>query len=492
MVQSLQMDWLGLQSAMVAAAGTVTHGAQVHIPAGKYQLSRMLALPAIAGIPNSILVTGDGILNTILVAQLDTGRGTCAMGENNRANGKLTAESNGTLAAEYSNFQLEFLNTPYAVGLEPSTMSGLCMGESAQVAQVDVRSFHAGYDIVNDHQKIIRSQAEYNWFGIEMAANSATGGNQSFTDNEILAEGLSSLAAGWNYGIDSSIISNTHTGFSSYGYYREGAPYGQTATGGWLTNTQLNNVGGEALGNGWMYGENGAYDIASSNVFINTSPSVDPDRGFNLPNQGIYSVINVGQFQFNSFIGSNLAAGNGGGASDFTFVTCALICGPVAGTLIGSNNWLDVTSSNSMINGTGVVYQSFTTAPIFASQYSADNAWSTGAASGLLAVTDTAVSIGQLMAYAYSINGASTTPMTTGAVPSGVAMNAALANGVVAVAQTGIATVNATHSATTAARAYLSTSTPTSVTTASAPDANTSQVIGTFLQPNQVFLRISP
>jgi hypothetical protein len=370
-------------------------------------------------------------------------------------------------------------------------MSGLCIGESGQVYQVDVRSFHAGYDILNDHQKIARSQAEYNWFGVEMAANSNKAGNQDLENNEFLAEGLSSLAAAWNYGIDSSIITNTHTGFSPYGYYREGAPYGSSVTG-WLTNTQLNNVSGEALGNGWMYGENGVSDMIASNVFIESSPSVDPSRGFNIPSQGIYGVFVVGQFITNTFIGTNINMNNGGSASDEIMISCALICAQAPSSLVGSNRWMDSLSSNSLITGTGVTTQSFTAPPIWVSQYSANNTWTAGNASGSFVTTDTAVTVGEVMAYTYSFFASSTTPMTTGAVARGVAANAAAANGIVAVVEQGITNVNATNYGTNAVPAYLSTTTPTSVTTGTAPDANTAVRIGIFMPGNQIIVRISP
>jgi len=482
MVQALDMDWLGLQSAVVAATNTVTGGAEIRIPAGIYNLSRMLALPN-ADAPLGLSVRGDGTLNTVLKAQQDTGRGTCAMGENNRAGGDLTAS--------YSGFQLVFMNAPYAVGLEPAGMSGLCIGEAAQIYQVDVRSFHAGYEILNDHQKIARSQADYNWFGLEMAANSNKAGNQDLENNEFLAEGLSSLAAGWNYGIDSSIITNTHTGFSPYGYYREGAPYGSSVTG-WLTNTQLNNVGGEALGNGWMYGENGAYDMIASDIFIETSPSIDPSRGFNLPSQGMYGVFVVGQLTTNTFISSNINMSNGGSASDSTMVTCALICAQAPSSLIGSNRWMDSLSSTSMIAAAGTTTQSFTAAPIFTSQYAANNTWTSGAASGSLVSTDTAVTVGEVMAYTYSYTAAGTTPMTSGGVARGVAANAAPAGGVVAVIEQGVASVNATNYGSSASPAYLSTTTPTSVTTGTASDANTAVRLGIFIAGNQIVVRISP
>jgi hypothetical protein len=483
MVQALDMDWLGIQSAVVAAAGTVTGGGQVKIPAGSYKLSRMVALPN-AGNPVSIWITGDGILNTVLTAQQDTGRGTCAMGENNR--------STGALSADYTGFQLAFVNTPYAVGLEPAGMSGLCIGEGAQVAEVDTRSFHAGYDLLNDHQKILRSTADYNWFGVEMAANSASGGNQDFEDNELLAQGLASIAAAWNFGIDSSIITNTHTGFSPYGYYREGVPFGQSSSSSFLTNTQLNNVGGEALGNGWMYGENGVSDIIEHNAFIETSPSIDPSRSYNIPSQGLYGVFVAGQFEYNTFLNSDITMNNGGGATNYTFLTCALICMPAPNALIGSNKWLDSTSSNDMITGPDVTTQNWTSAPIWVAQYASNNVWSVGNASGSLVATTSAVTAGQVMAYNYAYYAAGAAPYSSGAVARGVAVNAAAANGVVAVTEQGLASVNATNYASSAAPAYISTTTPTSVTTGTSSDANTAVRIGVFMPGNQIAVRLSP
>jgi len=483
MVQALEMDWLGIQSAVVAAAGSVAGGGQVKIPAGSYKLSRMVALPN-AGNPESMWITGDGILDTVLTAQQDTGRGTCAMGENNR--------STGALSADYTGFQLAFINTPYAVGLEPSKMSGLCMGEGSQAAEVDTRSFHAGYDLLNDHQKILRSTADYNWFGVEMAANSASGGNQDFENNEFLAQGLASIAAAWNFGIDSSIITNTHTGFSPYGYYREGAPYGQSSSSSFLTNTQLNNVGGEALGNGWMYGENGVSDIIEHNVFIETSPSIDPGRGYNIPTQGLYGVFVAGQFEYNTFLSSNIAMNNGGGATNYTFLTCALICMPAPNALIGTNRWADSTASNDMITGPNVTTQNWTSAPIWVAQFASNNVWSNDNASGSLVNTTSAVTAGQVMAYTYAYYAANAAPYSSGAVARGVAVNAAAANGVVAITEQGLASVNATNYASSASPAYISTTTPTSVTTATSSDANTAVRIGVFMAGNQIVVRLSP
>jgi hypothetical protein len=483
MVQALEMDWLGIQSAVVAAVGSVAGGGQVKIPAGNYKMSRMVALPN-AGNPASLWITGDGILDTVLISQQDTGRGTCAMGENNRAT--------GALSADYTGFQLAFINTPYAVGLEPSKMSGLCMGEGSQAAEVDTRSFHSGYDLLNDHQKILRSTADYNWFGVEMAANSASGGNQDFENNEFLAQGLSSIAAAWNFGIDSSIITNTHTGFSPYGYYREGAPYNQSSSSSFLTNTQLNNVGGEALGNGWMYGENGVSDIIEHNVFIETSPSIDPGRTYNIPTQGIYGVFVAGQFEYNTFLSSDIAMNNGGTATNYSFLTCALICMPAPNSLIGTNRWADSTASNGMITGAGVTTQNWTSAPIWVAQYASNNVWSNGNASGSLVSTTSAVTPGQVMAYSYAYYAAGAAPYSSGAVARGVAVNAAAANGVVAITEQGLASVNATNYASSASPAYISTTTPTSVTTGTSSDANTSVRIGVFMAGNQIVVRLSP
>jgi hypothetical protein len=441
----------------------------------------MVALPFSGGQP-SIAISGDGQLNTILTAQRDTGRGTCAIGENNRAN--------GTLSAVYSDFQLALAGTSYFVGAEPSGMSGICMGEGSKAVETDVRGFHAGYDLLNDHQKILRSTAEYNWFGVEMAANSDKGGNQDFQDNEFLAEDLSSLGAAWNFGIDSSIITNTHTGFSPYGYYREGAPYGSSIQASFLSNTQLNNVGGEALGNSWMYGENGIGDFIGGNAFILTSPSIDPSRGFNLPSAGIPGVFVAGQFENNTFLSSNID--NGTPADNYRIVTCALVCMTAPSSQMTSNKWLDSTSAQSMISGPGVTVEGFTSAPILVAQFAGNNTWSTGNASGTLVNTDTAVTPGEVMAYSYQYTGSGATPMTSGAMVRGVSVNAAGAGGIIAVTEQGVVSVNATNYASTAAPAYVSTTTPTSVTTGTSSDANTSVRVGIFLPGNQIIVRPSP
>jgi hypothetical protein len=145
-----------------------------------------------------------------------------------------------------------------------------------------------------------------------------------------------------------------------------------------------------------------------------------------------------------------------------------------------------------MISGPSVTVQNFTSAPIWIAQFSANNTWSIGDASGSLVTTNTAVTPGEVLAYSYSYYAAGATPMTSGGMLRGVAFNAAAANGVVAVVEQGVASVNATNYASAAAPAYLSTTTPTSVTTGSASDANTSVRVGIFLPGNQIVVRPSP
>jgi len=106
--------------------------------------------------------------------------------------------------------------------------------------------------------------------------------------------------------------------------------------------------------------------------------------------------------------------------------------------------------------------------------------------------TSAAVTPGQVMAYNYAYYAAGAAPYSSGAVARGVAVNAAGANGVVAVTEEGLASVNATNYASSAAPAYISTTAPTSVTTATSSDANTAVRIGVFVAGNQIVVRPSP
>jgi len=99
-----------------------------------------------------------------------------------------------------------------------------------------------------------------------------------------------------------------------------------------------------------------------------------------------------------------------------------------------------------------------------------------------------------VIGFSFASGGESAAPMTTGAVVRGVALNnnPSGVNGIVGVVEGGVATVTATNYGTSAAPAYLSTTTPSSVTTGGASDANTAVRVGIFLPNNQIYVRPTP
>ena len=244
------------------------------------------------GISNSndvepqVEIYGDGMYSTRLLMTADTGFGSCAFGEGDRSQHSMSRSL-------YRGFRLLGPGSaPY--GATPAGMDGLCIGEKARVQRVLASGFHAGFNLMRDHQMLENVEGSGDYFGIEFAANSDTFGNQHFVADSFSGL-LASIAIAWNGSFEYSMFDNVSVGFTPYSFYREAAPLGSSSSLSMLAGCNFNGVYAESVGNAFIYGENGAADTIVSNSWIGVSPTLDPSGNYRLAGRPVPAVVLCGQ-----------------------------------------------------------------------------------------------------------------------------------------------------------------------------------------------------
>ena len=299
-LQALTLDWLGIQSAM-AWAWKAGAGGTVSIPAGNYVLNHSLVnaggiLDTSQEVSN-VDLHGDGMAETRLVFPADLGQDTCAI----LSGGRGTAT---TSLSAYHDFRIIGPSYARTLGARPSGMDGVCIGEGDKVVDVRVDNMRAGINGVKDHWLLREDLLSNNGYGVYFAPYSSTMGNQLISDTSMVGNTIASVAVATTNQIDAATIRNSGTGFSPYGFYAE-ANTGNVSSrlGGLLTNSVLDNVAAEAVGNSWIYGA-GQTGVVQANTFIGGGAlDVGTQASYAVPG-GAPGAIFVNEFNYNTMIGT--------------------------------------------------------------------------------------------------------------------------------------------------------------------------------------------
>ena len=403
MLQALDMDWLGTEAALAAAAMR-PFGGRVSIAAGRaWQMTRTLVVPPITnpnGTAPQVELIGDGRYASRLRFASDLGFGSCGIAESNRSQSSVSRGS-------YRDLDLVGPgNARFSPGFNPAGMDGFCLGEKAAASRLTATQFHAGINLMRDHQTIDHYLAGVNYFGIELAANSDTYGGQTFTDSGVGASLLAGVGVAWNNTIQSVPFRGFSTGFGPYGFYREGAPSGRVVSLPFV-NDSLFEIYGESLGNGLFYGENAA-DTLQTSLFNNTSPTLDGTGAYKLASRPANALIDVATQFENTFIGSDFAS-----AGNYALVSDAIF---EASSNIQSSRWMDTLSCFNLIAGATAAK------PALLSPTIAYDDWREDRASGVFANADTVVAAGEVVARGLYHGGNHVTPETAALIPFGIAM----------------------------------------------------------------------
>ena len=416
-IQALQADWLGIQAAIAATHARPT-GGSVHIPSGDYVVDRPLVNPG--GIRDTGFVVpqvdeyGDGLAQTRITFTTDLGPGTCGLGETDRGIGSTTR-------ARIRDLRLVGPSRGGTLGKPPAAMDGFCIGAKEMLRRVRADFFHAGVNVLEDHWEIQDSEFSGNLYGVYLAAGGDTFGNGVLRDVYPGGSLLASIAVAAGSVLDSATLQNVHLGFAPYGFYREHAPPGSPAPLAFISNSLLENIWGEALGNGYIHGENGVGDVVVRNTWINTSPVMDLTGEYRIRDRPVEAVIQVGAFVDNDMIGSDF-----GNPNNYAMAARAVIA---ASANIQGN---DFGRSPDLVAG------SSSAKPALRAPVVLFNRFATGQAEGRFLTALSAVDVGQVMAEA---GGDRTGPAAPGLPLAGVAMAAADAGAVVPVGNRGIVRV---------------------------------------------------
>jgi len=298
-VQALLVDWLGLQAAIAAARDGV-YGGTVHIPPGAYVIDRPLVNPATAEDPDAqrpVDIRGDGTEQTRIVVTTDSGAGTCALAASDR--------TGASARSRISDLRLVGPGRRGRLGTSPAAMDGFCLGAKQLLRRARADGFHAGVSVIEDHWEIQDTELTNNLYGVYLAPGGDTFGNGVLRDVILAGNLLASVAVAPGNMLDSATLQNVHLGFGPYGFYREAASGGERPIGSFVTNSLLENVWGEALGDGFVTGENHGTDVVYGNVWINVRPVMDTSGTYRLPGRTPDALVSVGRWTENDMIRSD-------------------------------------------------------------------------------------------------------------------------------------------------------------------------------------------
>jgi hypothetical protein len=264
-LQALTIDWLGIQSAMAAAWLNTQVGGSVYIPAGNYDVNHSLVNAG--GVTDTNIQTpnldlhGDGVAETRIIFGTDLGPDECAVSE-------VTRGVASTSLSTYHDFRIIGPDRRKRVeGVAPNAMDGICIGQSARLYNLNISNMRAGVNGLKDHWSIQNSSFSNNGYGVYLAPYTSTMGNQSLLNTTLAGNTVASVGVSTTDQVDSATITNVHTGFGPYGFYREPLLSNVLNPLGFLSNTVFDNVWIEAVGRAWIYGV-GQFDDVDGNTFI--------------------------------------------------------------------------------------------------------------------------------------------------------------------------------------------------------------------------------
>jgi hypothetical protein len=150
------------------------------------------------------------------------------------------------------------------------------------------------------------------------------------------------MAVSWNNLINASDLVDIDASLSPYSFYREITPAGHSMTNRcFICGTTIENVFGEAVGNGYIYGENGGFtgDNINQNTFIfaQAAVSMGPTEGVaydQISGRTPDAVIHCGDLFNNTFVNTDLSYSD----KNFKSLSTALIN---CSSFIGANDFGD-------------------------------------------------------------------------------------------------------------------------------------------------------
>lgn len=299
-LRALTLDWLGIQSAM-AGAWQAGAGGTVYIPSGNYMVNHSLinagGITDTSASAPALTVRGDGRNTTRLTYTTDLGQDACAILGGGRGAGT-SGEST------YREFRLIGPRVVMTNGMSPNGMDGLCVGAVDTVRDFRADSMHAGINIMRDHVAIANVSLPNNGYGVYWAPYAPTTGGVSIKDSTLVGDTLASIGVATTDAIDSDRLDNVHAGFGPRGIYYEASPPNVTATmGGFITNSQLEQVYVEAMGGPFISGA-GQSGVVDNNHFIGGGLPGVGVRLYQHPGQTVPALIYVDDFSNNIMEGT--------------------------------------------------------------------------------------------------------------------------------------------------------------------------------------------
>jgi hypothetical protein len=427
LIQALQMDWLAIQAAEVAA-GAAPLGAQHKTPAGNYQINRTIIrsdTPVGDFQTNQSSWFGDGMIATRLTWITDSGYGTWAISPSNRTVGGNIAYS------EQRDMSVWGPASSPPMGNPGCYMHGIAVSRDFFGLRLSVRQFYSGLNLVNDHQNLIECFFQGNFFNVYFAPYASQNtGDQSFIDCYCDGSTGASFACAGTNQIVTALFERCHSGFGPYAFYKEAG-----SQLNFLINSLFARVSMEACGNGGIYDSNST-GLISGCEFISTDIALDTTNTYEISTNPTHAAIYAGYLENCFFHGEAdpYTAGYNRATHPYNL---AIIAGQSG--ISNSKFW---NAANLLVAGTNAVPSLYSGSALVGQ----DVLWDSGVARGTFRTVSGAITAGNFVSmtnYGLAIAVNSTNPGIIG-----LAMQSATggtAGACIAICDAGVATVNKTN-----------------------------------------------
>ena len=326
-LEALTQDYVAAQTATYLAS-LVTQGGVSFAPAGQYMLNHPVIVPSVVTNTNTyggaIAFAGAGQYQTSIDYLTDPGWDACAVQESNMG-------SDGQFAAAtYRDFSMLDLQQGFfavAQGTRTVNGKGLCVGKGSSGERFAVQGFATGLSLQKDHNHFEKIGLGQNACDMDMGDYNDTVGNQIWQNSTILGGQVASFCLSPSGAIDSSTISEVHTGFAPYSVFAlPNQPNISVNFPELIGGTNIINMWMEAVGQEVVHAPN--RDFGTITMVRGGVPAVG-NGYFAIPNVGVtntpatpaLAVIYARNFTNSTLIGTDLGAA-------FSGVTQALIYTP--------------------------------------------------------------------------------------------------------------------------------------------------------------------
>lgn len=295
-------DTAAVQAAIDSA--TAAGGGIVQCQCGTYAMNAELVLK------DYVLLRGQGKKATVLSWASDLGAGKYAV----KPPASPGIQQN---APAISDLWLTGPSTTFTMGTAGASMDGWRAGRNVNGSDVTVTGFRAGIVIIGDHNVFNRIKSSNNHYNVLYASAWTTKGNQTYVACDFTGATFASVAAEGANVIDSSLFTSGHVGFAPYGFYKFDA--GSASTAGLLSNTVLNGLAFEAIGNASILDEStgtGSGLDTMSGATITTSGTTSWDATYKIAARDKNYAVKVRNVNATEIIGK-IAPFTGGDVGDY-------------------------------------------------------------------------------------------------------------------------------------------------------------------------------